>query len=372
MLAWLSRPVACLPSERISEITFDNGKSLYACHTRVRASFDPWTHERLPEISRRLRSLERALGHFKVPVKRLGALSLKAEASGDELEMALARRAFWPGKKTDFEENLFLSAFLEQWVLGRELSLAPATAEAALWRELSRDLAGELSLKERDQWMKEWLARLSSEERPFTGAQSSWAFARQARLKAPLFGYHAGEENWFFNQLAIFERSPTDFTKKNLRHWSLPYSVQGEVQLPFTGARFSLNDFAPARVGKLLLVRCVFPELTELDFLGIEFEHLVIVQSCEEPSSDLIIQALRNTKEFAQYFPETSFVHIHWPSLRMVLAKTGVRTRTIAGLVEPQSIKRFTAVGFLKNLEKDETGVGYWHGALEPLLSFRF
>lgn len=145
-----------------------------------------------------------------------------------------------------------------------------------------------------------------------------------------------------------------------------------KIWFPFSETAFSRVSLEPVQVGRMVLFQCGLPKLDELKLMNLEFEHLLLIQSCDEPNMAMVISALRSPKGFAQDYPKNDFVQIHWPSLTLAVQKTGQTDVSLPALLRPESLNGFRKLGFLTKIEIDsETGIQSWKGALEPLPMFR-
>lgn len=376
-LSWVTRSGNCIDTAWVSAVDVQVGStgiSIPSCKTKQSAPFDPWIHENLHQISARVKSVERVLADLHLKPRALGSIKVDAEDLSKRwsLERQLVNRALW-GNISDLEYNLVSDMLVENWISGTTIPTDGLSLDRQMWHSLIGLSFTDLNLAERGRFVREWIAKLKTNRYALTEKRSQWDFAQRIQKKAQVVGFDPAENRWNLPMLVMFDKDPGTHTEMRLRENRIASLRQQNLQLPFSSDHFSLSDTGAVRVGKLLLVRCQFPNIAELEFIGFEFEHVVVIQTCEDHIPDYYISALRNTKDFALKYPESQFVHLHWPSLRMVLARSGVKARTIASLFEPGSIRTFTQVGFLKTLTKDEeSGLGHWDGALEPVVYYRF
>lgn len=376
-LSWITRSGNCIDSVWVSSVDVQVGTNsvvIPSCKTKRSVAFDEWTFENLSNISARFKAIERLLADLDVKPRALGVIQLSADelTHTRSLERQFIHRALW-GSAKDLEKSLLTDLLIESAVTGETILTDGLSLDQQMWHSLISLSFTDLNLFERGRFVQEWLEKLRSGRPAVTEQKSTWEFAQRIQKKAQVLGFDPAENRWNLPSLVVFDKDPGPQTETRLRENRISSLRQHRLQLPFSPDRFSLTETGTVRVGKLLLVRCQMPDLAELEFIGFEFEHVVVIQTCEEHIPDFYVSALRNTKDFALKYPESQFVHIHWPSLRMVLARSGVKARTIASLFEPGSVQTFTKVGFLKSLTKDaESGLGHWEGALEPLLYYRF
>lgn len=372
VLGWMLRSSVCVESAWLNSIEFDQGKEVPACRSKRSSNFDVWINDHLNSLNTRIRRVEQVLSALNLQPRALGTISLiEAQFDGTwNLERQILSRALWNGNP-GIEQNLFINLILETYIVGQPIAGVGASLDQQMWQEILRQSFEDKNLHQRFEFLSEWLGRIRN-HLPGLTTDVSWSAHEDAQKKAQFIGYDVKGRHWNLPTLALTDRVLSPEAEKNLRRHRITSLSQNGLQFPFSPDHFSLGEAAPIRASKLLLVRCHFPDLHELEFLGLEFEHVILVQNCNEVSSDFMISALGNSQDFASRYPESQFVHIHWPSLRLVLAKSGVKTRSIAGLFEDNSIASFRRVGLLKELEKDhDTGLGHWNGALEPVLFYR-
>lgn len=374
-LTYVTRSGNCFDSSWISSIEVsDTPSTIYSCKSRRPSTFDQWIFEHLRNVSTRVKAVERVLANLDIRPRALGAIKISTVdlTQPGSLERQILSRALW-GNIKDLEYNLLTDLLLESSVEGEQLSAEGSSLDQQMWHTLLHAVYDDLGLHERNRMIREWIAKLKIQRRALTEKNSTWEFAQKIQKKAQIIGFDPADGRWNLQSLIVFEKDPGPQTESRLRTNRIASLRQQKLQLPFSSDRFSLAETGSIRVGKLVLIRCRFPDFAELEFIGFDFEHVVVIQTCEDHIPDFYISALRNTKDFAAKYPESQFVHLHWPSLRMVLARSGVKARTIASLFEPGSIQTFEKVGFLRSLTKDsESGLGHWDGTLEPVLYYRF
>ncbi|PWU16871.1 MAG: hypothetical protein C5B49_09895 [Bdellovibrio sp.] len=399
VLVSLLRSPPCFSSDLVQVIRVESGE-LYSCRLHRKASYDEWASEVLPQVSARLKKLERTVQELNVvpsasggetPAKgSVNEISLRRdELTGtDQLEIQLLNKILWRSKPS-FEQELLTQLLIERWITNQPVRAANVSFESRTWLSILHSTFLDMNLRERNEFVVDWRARLSRPQgpqgggqvsgpprsvtdRPLTAPNSTWLLAPKIKQKAEALGYSPESREWNVAYAVDVEENLENSLAREFGQRHITSMTPGKAQLPFLAAPVQRTELAKLHVGKLMLIRCQLPDLPELDLLGFQFEHLILVKHCGKISPDFVLRALKSTTDFASHYVQTPFIHFHWPSLRLVLSRSGVHPRTVGGLFEATSVRNFTKVGLLKNLSLDhELGTGRWVGTVEPVVMYR-
>lgn len=398
--AWVNRPPVCLESEVLRRLEWRAGVESYdvfRCKTRTHIGYHDSLAEELPALNRRLADLEQ-IGSYHLGLN-WAASSFIVEVVDEENihERWSADRIFLSPRQ------LFETHDLEAEVLGRALRKSFQQPESPSAQMLTRyflgiagfastesrsesqewklDLYSEavhrarqsLGLAEQLRILKEWRGLLSSPEAKAWSLPTELQPGLHASLSA--FGYRP-EQKLFQIPFAVMwaDRSLNleDGDLRRIQKLVAAIIEPDRIRFPFSEVAFSRLNLAPVQVGRLVLFQCGLPRMEELEGLGLEFEHLLVVQDCGRPEIEKIASSLRNPKNFAKDYPQTDFVQIHWPSLQLAMKKTGGVESTVTDFLRPAKLESFKQVGFLSSIEADEaSGTQSWKGAVQPFPLFR-
>lgn len=408
--AWITRKPLCFESEAVRVLRWGLGpntgsesQDVFRCRVRKHIDYRDDLAQELPSLSGRLQLLD-AFGEFYLPeLWSKARVRLRIEENDHQAR----DEADAPTELVDvivYEDELELPGLLESRILssvidtGLAVKNIPKSPSVQMLKTYLGSLAGyddekadlgdwKLSLySEAIKRARQGLA-VSTQKQVFltwknlilTGEAKSWEIPNE--LVSPmheslaLFGYRQNKKI-FQVPFAVYFADPsivlnTD-EKKRLHRQLAAVIYRNRALFPFSNREYLRAELEPIQVGRLVLFQCGVPKMEELDFMGIEFEHLLFVQSCARPDLDMVVSALRNPKLFASSFPDVDFVQLHLPSLRLAFAKSGLETREIVSLLSPASQSSLRKLGLLTEITKDEvSSVQSWKGAIEPLPLFR-
>lgn len=400
-VAWINRQPLCIESESFRRIEYRAGGQnfdVHRCRARQHVTYEPVIAEQLPALNARLKRLENEGEYYlgndsKVPSFRLRVVDALAKEDAEgvieitpaelEADHVIESRLLSRVLKQNLRHaggpsaDLLNAFFLDLNGHRPDVSVVPELEardwKIALYAEAVRRARTLLPLGEQHMAFSEWRALLNEKE------AAPWALPTRVQNhmheSLAAFGYRQ-DLRAFQIPFAVMwpdrnvELKPRQM--KRIQNMVAAIVQPDRIYFPFTQTPFSRVNAAPVQVGRLVLFQCGVPRLDELEKIGIEFEHLLFVQNCDEPNADLIVSALRNPKYFAQDYPSVDFAQIHWPSLRLALEKSGVKDTNLAGLFRADRLASFRKIGFLSNIELDpKTGTQSWKGALEPVPMFR-
>lgn len=412
-VAWVTRKPLCVESEVVSRLEWRAGASvfdLHRCRARQHVGYQDVIVDRLGPLNERLQRLQtqgeyflgEAWQHSSVIVRvvdeqpflgrkpfadfgrSLSNLSVIVTATEldapDVLESKILGQvlrsslAVGDGPSAELLENFFLDMLGYDSLQPAEQNPIPKSDwKLALYSEAVRRARRMMPVGEQMQSFRQWQQLLSDK------SAAPWALPPtvQSLMHESLaaFGYRQDLRlfqlpfavMWPDRAVAL---NPHKITK--LHGLLAAVILPEEIWFPFSNRNFSRINSAPIQVGRLVVFQCGLPRLDELEKLGVAFEHLLFVQSCDEPDMDFVAQALRDPKSFVKEHPEVDFAQIHWPSLRLALQKSGVTETSMAGLFRSESLQSFRKIGFLFSIDQDPaTKIQSWKGPLEPFPMFR-
>ncbi|MBX3016503.1 MAG: hypothetical protein KF767_01340 [Bdellovibrionaceae bacterium] len=400
-VAWINREPLCIESEIFRRVEYRaDGAStdVFRCRARRHIGYHAEIAQQLPELNARLQRLEYEGPYFlgsdwKVPSFRLRVVNELAKEPEDGVievtpkELTTAHVIESRVMDRVLRQNLkhangpsaeLLSAYFQDLTGHRPVLREAPELEArdwkiALYAEAVRRARGLLPLGEQRMALDEWRALLNRPE------ASAWSLPERVQNlmheSLAAFGYRQDLRAFQIPFAVMWPDRKVDLseTQMNRIQRMVAAVVQPDrIYFPFSRTPFSRVNAAPVQVGRLVLFQCGLPRLDELEKLGVEFEHLLFVQNCDEPDADLIVSALRNPRYFVKDYPAVDFAQIHWPSLRLALEKSGVRETSLTGLFREDRLASFRKIGFLSSIDQDPvTGIQSWKGALEPVPMFR-
>lgn len=401
-VAWINREPLCIESQIVRRLEYRAGASnfdLYRCSLRQHVGYEDVIAEDLPALNARLAQLD-LQGEYLFgadwdgPSYRLRIVDRVSDPDPEVLELNVGELA-QPGlleaklmdrvlrrtlAKSDGPSAELLSVFV------RDLAGYPGSANAdeigegsggdwklALYGEAVRRARGLLPIGEQLQVLTEWRALLNQPD------ATPWALPTRVQSlmheSLAAFGYRQDLRAFQIPFAVMWPDRDVQFTETQLeRIQRLVAAVvlPERIYFPFTTRAFSRLNSPPVQVGRLVLFQCGVPRLDDLEKLGLEFEHLLFVQSCDGLNTDLVVAALRNPRHFVKDYPEVDFAQIHWPSLRLALERAGVHETNLANLFRADHLASFRKIGFLTGIDHDPvTGVRTWKGALEAIPMFR-
>lgn len=407
-VAWITRQPLCIESEVLRRLEWRAGAGsfdLHRCRARQHLSYKDQIADLLPSLNQRLQSLQ-LMGQFYLgdawdkksfvlrvasdgarPDAELATLSDHVLISASELRkpgileariLALALRESLvqsDGPSAQLLENFFLdmTGYRENTEVDGEV-LEASDWKLTLYGEAVRRARQLLPVGEQRNAFNEWKNILSEKN------AKPWALpvGVQALMHESLaaFGYRQDLRLFQIPYAVMWPDRSVELQEKDIARIHRLMSaviLPEQIWFPFSKRAFSRVNSAPVQVGRLVLFQCGLPRLDELQKLGVEFEHLLFVQNCEPPDVDLVVSALRDPRSFAKDYPEVDFAHIHWPSLRLALQRSGVQEISLTALFRPETLESFKKIGFLSEIDQDPvTGIRSWKGALEPFPMFRF
>lgn len=407
LVSWIGRPNLCFESEVISQIRVVRQAqihSVYRCRSQQRVPYDPESSDLVEKLGPRLQLLDHQ-GRFlfgegwqdlamTLVVRDLESPTTAQETFPHEIQMTLAeslqpRRLereimsaeldqlvpstsnAWPAR--DLLQTFVFSILNDQ---PEEGTLATsADWKMALYHQAIQKARGELPVGEQFQILHAWIEALNKSSDP----NRNWMIPDG--LKLPLsdalagLGYRQDQQILQIPFAVDVSDVELNLNTRQLRefHQQLAVVIDKEkIWLPFSTQAFSRLNALPLQVGRLVLVRCGLPEISEIDRLAIRFEHVLIVQSCQKPDVAMLISALQSPKYFAKDYPKVDFIQIHWPSLQLAMDKAGVKANSLLSLFSAEVMSHFRRSGFFVRFDQDRSsGTSEWKGALEPLPLFR-
>lgn len=400
-VAWINRQPLCIESEILRRLEYRAGGAafdVHRCRARQHIGYQPVVADQLPALNARLQRLENEGRYFlgadwQVPSYRLRVVDRPAKEAPEGvveiteaelavphvLESRLLDRVLRQGLRHGGGPSAeLLSAFFQDLTGHRPALTEAPELEArdwkiALYAEAVRRARGLLPLGEQRLAFDEWRALLNRAE------AAPWVLpARVQDLmheSLAAFGYRQ-DRRAFQIPFAVMwpdrKVELTDAQMTRIQRMVAAVVQPDRIYFPFSKRPFSRVNAAPVQVGRLVLFQCGLPRLDELEKLGVEFEHLLFVQNCDEPDADVIVGALRDPRHFVKDYPNVDFAQIHWPSLRLALERTGVRETSLTGLFRADRLESFRKVGFLSRIDQDPvTGIRTWKGPLEAVPMFR-
>jgi hypothetical protein len=401
-VAWINRQPLCIESEIIRKLEYRaDGAAfdLHRCQARQHIGFEDVIADRLPQLNRRLQMLELEGEYFLGAAWKQRSFTVlvsdaepdpKADSSQIQLTSAeLDVPAILESRILDrvLRQNLraadgpsaellsiYFQALTGYLPVETELKrLEPADWKLALYGEAVRRTRSLLPIGEQRAAFDEWRELLNEKD------SAPWALPMRVQQlmheSLAAFGYRQ-DLRIFQIPFAVMwpDRNVmiSDLQMEKIHHLMSAVILPDQISFPFSLRQFSRVNAAPIQVGRLVLFQCGVPRLDELEKIGVEFEHLLFVQNCEQPDVKLVLSALRNARSFVVDYPHIDFVQIHWPSLRLALERTGVKETSLAGLFRKDSLENFKRLGFLSRIEQDPvTGIRSWKGPIEPFGMFR-